>query len=131
MHVTTLVLACGCAVAAWWQVSRAQDGNQLSYFYSVMWPVFGILVVTFWWLLVHTDYDKAGLKGIRRQETASPALPAPIGEGFAGPIATAAGAGGSEHDPELAAYNARLAGLASTGPKTWRRRDPVVVRRPR
>ena len=34
-----------------------------------------------------------------------------------------------EEDPELAAYNARLAELAAKGPKTWRTRDQVVVRR--
>ena len=32
-------------------------------------------------------------------------------------------------DPELAAYNARLAELAAQGPKTWRARESVVVRR--
>jgi hypothetical protein len=29
----------------------------------------------------------------------------------------------------LAAYNARLAELAAKGPKTWRAREKVVVRR--
>ena len=32
-------------------------------------------------------------------------------------------------DPELAAYNARLAELSAAGPKTWRKKEPVVVRR--
>ena len=32
-------------------------------------------------------------------------------------------------DPALAAYNARLAELAAKGPKTWRAREKVVVRR--
>jgi len=40
----------GCAVAAWWQINRAADGNQLSYLYSVMWPVFGVLGLCFWWV---------------------------------------------------------------------------------
>ncbi len=35
----------------------------------------------------------------------------------------------AEEDPELAAYNARLAELAAQGPKTWRARESVVVRR--
>ncbi len=35
----------------------------------------------------------------------------------------------ADEDPELAAYNARLAALAEQGPKTWRRRETVVVRR--
>ena len=67
LHVATLVLVPACAVAAWWQVNRAQDGNDLSYVYSVMWPVFGILAVVFWWLLVHTDYNTVGLRGMQRQ----------------------------------------------------------------
>jgi hypothetical protein len=35
----------------------------------------------------------------------------------------------ADEDPELAAYNARLAALAAQGPKTWRKREAVVVRR--
>ncbi len=133
LHVSAVVLTCGCAAAAWWQVNRAEDGNLLSDFYSVMWPVFGILVVTFWWLLIHTDYDQAGLKGLRRQASASPAPPASVAEvpaRSASAASTTALAPAADDDPEMAAYNARLARLASSGPKTWRHRDPVVVRRP-
>jgi hypothetical protein len=38
--------------------------------------------------------------------------------------------GSAADDPELAAYNARLAELEAKGPKTWRHREEVVVRRP-
>src|SRR5271156_2304840 len=65
--MAALVFVPGCAVAAWWQINRAADGNQLSYLYSVMWPVFGLLGIAFWWLLLHTDYDSVGLKGMLRQ----------------------------------------------------------------
>ena len=133
LHVAAVVLTLGCAVAASWQITRAQDGNQLSYFYSVMWPVFGVLVVCFWWLLVHTDYEKVGLKGVRSQ-AASPVPPEPVAEEPARPATAAAPESAhaeATDDPELASYNARLAALASTGPKTWRHRDPVVVRRSR
>ncbi len=71
LHLAVLVLVAGCAVAAWWQITRAADGNQLSYFYSVMWPGFGILSVYFWWMLIHTDYEKVGLKGMRRDQVAT------------------------------------------------------------
>jgi hypothetical protein len=133
LHAAVLVFVPGCAVAAWWQIGRAQDGNQLSYVYSVMWPVFGLLGLYFWWLLIHTDYDNVGLKGMRRQQAqagaadgaavvaASPVPPA---------VAAAAPAPAAEvDDPEMAAYNARLAELAAAGPKTWRKKEPVVVRR--
>ncbi len=73
LHVAVLVFVPGCAVAAWWQINRAEGGNQLSYLYSVMWPVFGILGLYFWWMLLHTDYDTVGLKGMRRQQEAAAA----------------------------------------------------------
>ena len=125
-----LVFVPGCALAAWWQINRAEDGNQLSYLYSVMWPAFGILALCFWWMLVHTDYETVGLKGMQRQqadtspvldrdEDAAPAVIAPE------PAATVS----AEEDPELAAYNARLAALAGKGPKTWRNRESVVARK--
>ena len=131
--MAVIVFVPGCAAAAWWQVTRAQDGNQLSYLYSVMWPVFGILGLYFWWMLIHTDYENVGLKGMRRQqaeavdgvgavgETASP-VPATM-------LSEAAASATTQEDAELAAYNARLAELAAQGPKTWRTRESVVVRR--
>jgi hypothetical protein len=135
LHLAVLVFVPGCAVAAWWQVNRAEDGNQLSYLYSVMWPVFGILAIVFWWVLIHTDYETVGLKGTRSlaapEEVASaahvsssspPALAA-IAPGEPAPVVT------EDEDPELAAYNARLAELAAKGPKTWRNRESVVARR--
>jgi hypothetical protein len=150
LHFAVLVVVPGCAVAAWWQVNRAQDGNNLSYVYSVMWPLFALLGLCFWWLLIHTDYETVGLKGMRRQQTlarapahaqadtvaatdvvsTSSALPLNVMEAS---IVTEApvGAPTAEDDPELAAYNARLAALEAKGPKTWRNRETVVVRRAR
>jgi hypothetical protein len=135
LHVAVLVVVPGCAIAAWWQINRAQDGNQLSYVYSVMWPVFALLALVFWWMLVHTDYDAVGLKGMRRQQATHAVAshvpdgvttsPAPSSTASEVPVGSAAG-----DDPDLAAYNARLAQLAAKGPKTWRRREEVVVRRP-
>ena len=131
LHVAVLVVVAGCAIAAWWQINRAQDGNQLSYFYSVMWPAFGLLAVTFWWLLVHTDFETVGLRGMRRQ--ALEATDPTPGEATSPPSGTivpeAPASAATEEDPELAAYNARLAKLAAQGPKTWRRSESVVVRR--
>ena len=131
LHAAVLVLVPGCAVAAWWQVNRAQDGNDLSYFYSVMWPALGVLALCFWWLLIHTDYESVGLKGMRRQaqQSEAPAMqvtgsttsPTTLGAPEPGP--------GVNEDPELAAYNARLAELSAKGPKTWRTKESVVVRR--
>jgi hypothetical protein len=131
LHAAALVFVPGCAVAAWWQINRAADGNQLSYLYSVMWPVFGLLGIIFWWLLLHTDYDSVGLKGMLRQaqenqsgEATGPA--APVAPSLDAPPTLVS----PEEDPEMAAYNVRLAELAAKGPKTWRNRETVVARRP-
>jgi hypothetical protein len=134
LHVAVLILVPGCAVAAWWQVNRASDGNELSYVYSVMWPVFGLLALIFWWTLIHTDYDSVGLKGMLRQQAEAEAdagvqavevAASPLPSLFVPeePVVSA------EEDAELAAYNARLAALADKGAKTWRNRETVVVRR--
>jgi DNA-binding transcriptional regulator of glucitol operon len=125
LHLALLVFVPGCAVAAWWQINRAAGGNQLSYLYSVLWPAFGILAVVFWWMLIHTDYDSVGLKGMLRQQAAESAADEPTAP--APPMPQPAVA--PDEDPALAAYNARLAELAAQGPKTWRARESVVVRR--
>ncbi len=134
LHAGLLVLVPGCAVAAWWQINRAQDGNQLSYLYSVMWPVFGLLALIFWWMLIHTDYDTVGLKGMRRQQATSdatrPTTTAVATSPAPSPVVPEVAPHAADGDVELAAYNARLAELAAKGPKTWRRRETVVVRRP-
>jgi len=149
LHVAVLVVVPGCVAAAWWQVNRAQEGNNLSYVYSVMWPVFALLGLCFWWLLIHTDYEMVGLKGMRRQQalagapgdppvdaaaatevvSTSPALPLNVTE--ASTVTEASIPATADEDPELAAYNARLAALEAKGPKTWRNRETVVVRRAR
>src|ERR1700722_4834028 len=71
LHLSVLVFVPGCALAAWWQINRAADGNQLSYLYSVLWPAFGLLGLYFWWMLIHTEYDSVGLKGMQRQQAAA------------------------------------------------------------
>ena len=134
LHLAVLVFVPGCALAAWWQINRAADGNQLSYLYSVMWPAFGILSVYFWWMLIHTDYENVGLKGMRRQQ-AEAAFVEPEASPWSSLSPTDDRVRRRRHqspaaeDPELAAYNARLAALAAQGPKTWRKREAVVVRR--
>ncbi len=131
LHVAALVFVPGCAAAAWWQVNRAADGNQLSYLYSIMWPVFGLLGIAFWWMLLHTDYDTVGLKGMRHQAAQDAAATVATGPAAAPAMTPPVQTVSPEDDPELAAYNARLAKLAAKGPKTWRNPESVVARRSR
>jgi hypothetical protein len=84
-------------------------------------------------MLIHTDFDNAGLKGVLRQQAmaASGDLQTSVGVSTTAATLrpTAPPPVSSDEDPELAAYNARLAELAAQGPKTWRARESVVVRR--
>ncbi len=112
LHLAVLVWTPGCLVAGWWQVTRALDGNSLSYLYSVEWPVFALVGIWMWWSLIHTDPESVGaraqrrLREARRRAGVAPAVPVRRLD---------------EEDPELAAYNDHLAQLAAEGrAKTWR-----------
>ena len=60
LHLVYALVAAGCLVAAWWQITRAAQGNTLSYLYSVEWPAFVVVGGIGWWQLVHdTDDDIA------------------------------------------------------------------------
>jgi DNA-binding transcriptional regulator of glucitol operon len=121
LHIAVLIFVPACGLAAWWQITRAQDGNGLSYLYSVEWPIFAILSAYFWWMLLHTDYESVGLRGMRNKAAAEATVAAPAPAPPALPVEDA--------DPELAAYNARLAALSAQGAKTWRSPERTVVRR--
>ena len=74
-------------------------------------------------MLIHTDYDSVGLKGMLRQQAAA------ASDGGTADEPTMPVGARTSRIPKLAAYNARLAELAAQGPKTWRARESVVVRR--
>jgi hypothetical protein len=135
LHAGVLFFVPACAAAAWWQVTRATDGNGLSYLYAVEWPIFALLGIYLWWMFIHADYDTVGLRGMRNREApaeaededeAPAAAVAPTAA--ATPVSVPPSTGGAE-DPALAAYNARLASLSARGPQTWRHREQTVVRR--
>ncbi len=69
LDLEVLILAPGCAVAGWWQATRALAGNGLSWFYSVEWPVFAILAIWGWWYLIHEDPEVyAARRWLRRRD---------------------------------------------------------------
>jgi hypothetical protein len=130
LHLALLVWFPGCLVAFWWQVHRALGGNALSYLYSVEWPAFAVAGAWAWWQLVHTEPSAVGRAA--QQRIAGVASAADAGAELGGARDAGAELGGAarphpvrrreEEDPELAAYNDRLARLAAEGPKGWRRR---------
>jgi DNA-binding transcriptional regulator of glucitol operon len=114
LHLAVIIWVPSCLIAGWWQVTRALDGNGLSYLYSVEWPVFAIVGVGAWWVLIHTDPETVGARAQRRlqrlEAQTSASTPA------------SAARRREDEDEALSAYNDQLSALASANvPKTWRR----------
>lgn len=119
LHLAVVVWTPACVVAGWWQATRAMDGNALSYVYSVEWPLLAIGGVVAWWILVHTDPDTVGARAQRRAQADAGATGTTL-RAVAGPATPERRR--DQEDEALAAYNDRLAALAASGAKTWRRR---------
>jgi hypothetical protein len=94
--VALIVFVPACAALTWWQVSRALDGNTLSWVYTFEWPIFAAYATYMWWKLVHDDpADSVG-------DPVGPEAPQ------------------TEPDEELDAYNRYLADLNASGrQKRW------------
>ncbi|MBU6233057.1 MAG: hypothetical protein KJS64_02285 [Acidobacteria bacterium] len=100
LHVTLVGWLGGCAAAAYWQVTRAAEGNALSYLYAIEWPVFGIAGIVGWYALINIEKVTEAQEQARRDY-----------EEKMRAEAQAARASDAE-SPELAAYNDHLAALA-------------------
>jgi hypothetical protein len=55
LHVTITVLLPTFIVLANWQLHRALGGNELSWAYTVEWPLFAIYAIVVWWRLLHEE----------------------------------------------------------------------------
>ncbi|MFG2108370.1 hypothetical protein [Micromonospora chersina] len=121
-HVAMVVLVVGFLGLGWWQVTRAAEGNSLSFGYAIEWPVFAGFVVFVWWRELRHALRAS------REERATPAPPATAGSepAVAAPAVRrpvrvsrvpAVPVGGAD-DGELAAYNRYLSWLnANPGAK--------------
>ena len=55
-HLTLVVGLAFCAVAFWFELSRAEGGNELSWAYVFEWPLLAIFAVYMWWKLLHPGF---------------------------------------------------------------------------
>ena len=61
LHLLTIILVPTFLLAGWWQYHVALSGNDLSWVYTVEWPVFSIYAIYMWWQLIHdqrTPFDR-------------------------------------------------------------------------
>ena len=106
LHVALLAWMASCALAAWWQVGRAVQGNSLSFLYAIEWPVFAVLGVLGWYALL--NLEKVADEEIEARRVYE--------ERMRREARAAREASRVEEDPALSAYNDHLANLA-TQPK--------------
>lgn len=95
-----------CALAAWWQVGRAVEGNSLSFLYSIEWPVIGVLGVLGWYAMLNMEKVTEHQEQARREYEANMRAKAQAERDAAE----------EAQNPVLGAYNDHLAEL-STKPK--------------
>jgi hypothetical protein len=101
LHIALIFWILTCALAAWWQVGRAIQGNSLSYLYSIEWPVIGVMGVLGWYSLLNAEKVSEHKEKARREY-----------EEKMRADALAARRAAEEEDPTLAAYNDHLARLS-------------------
>ncbi|MFI0795695.1 hypothetical protein ACH4OY_23890 [Micromonospora rubida] len=125
-HVAMVVLVVSFLGLGWWQVTRAAEGNSISWGYAIEWPVFAAFVVFVWWReLWHTVRSAAdgppagggeagGGERAGGDVTAGTALSSGTPTGVRRPVRVArvpAAPAGAPEDADLAAYNRYLAWL--------------------
>lgn len=117
-HTVAVVLISGFLGLGWWQFSRAQGGNTLSWAYAFEWPVFAGFVVFLW--VREVQQERRGERPAEPEQPPAPP-PAPGRVTVSRPVRVAGGSGPvtADDDPELAAYNDYLAWLnAHPGART-------------
>lgn len=125
LHLVLLIVVPGFMALCIWQITRALDGNSLSWAYVFEWPLFAAYAVYMWWRLVHegaaeeplaaaTDGSggRAGNAPVPSSAGATPGTrSADAHDGLARECDDKEEAENAE-DAELAAYNEYLAQLA-------------------
>jgi hypothetical protein len=107
LHVVILIVVPAFMALCFWQLSRALDGNTLSWAYVFEWPLFAAYAVYMWWRFLHEAAEEGSPPAAAGTEPGGPtsSAAAPTAPSAQTPEQT-------EEDEELAAYNSYLAELA-------------------
>ncbi|MGH9044926.1 MAG: hypothetical protein ACRDVP_08880 [Acidimicrobiales bacterium] len=80
LHLLVLVLVPGFLVAGWWQYGAAKSGNDLSWVYTVEWPLFALYALYMWWKLIHDQSTVLERVWAAKRRAAADASGTPIHE---------------------------------------------------
>jgi len=110
-HLVAITLVLGFLALGWWQFSRAEGGNTLSWGYTFEWPLFAAFVVFLWIreIQVERRVREPEPDDSQHQERL-PGAPVTVGRPVRIENRTAAP---DDDDPDLAAYNDYLTWLAA------------------
>jgi hypothetical protein len=111
-HAFAVLAAWGMLWLGDWQFHRAEGGNALSWAYTFEWPLFVIFGVFFWGKTIADEF-KIQRTAAEAGSTAAAMPAADLSLPAAAHTAVSLDEFDEAEDPELAAYNAYLAGLSS------------------
>ncbi len=105
LHAVILIVVPAFMALCIWQITRALDGNSLSWAYVFEWPLFAAYAVYMWWRILHERPEPPVVTTENGQVPAT---------------ATAAADEAAPEEAELTAYNEYLARLAERDRATGR-----------
>ena len=106
LHVVILIVVPAFLALCLWQVSRALDGNSLSWAYVFEWPLFAAYAIYMWWRFVHEPAPEGSPGDTAAADPGGPDAAAPA------PAPAPETPEELREDAEMAAYNDYLAQLA-------------------
>jgi DNA-binding transcriptional regulator of glucitol operon len=113
LHVAVLLAVLGMLRLGLWQWHRANSGSGgiQNYAYAFQWPLFAAFAIFLWLRTMHEELHRPGVtRGLSRSDPRLPAQPVSRSDGVVVGISSPPPEAADE-DPELAAWNARLAAL--------------------
>ncbi len=69
LHVTLVLGLALCAAAFWFELGRAEGGNELSWAYVFEWPLLGLFAVYMWWRFLHPGFT---IRRVRERPAIAP-----------------------------------------------------------
>jgi hypothetical protein len=58
LHATLVTGLAFCTLAFWFELGRAERGNELSWAYVFEWPLLAVFAFYMWWKFLHPDEDR-------------------------------------------------------------------------
>lgn len=72
LHFFAVVLTTGFSLLGWWQLSRAQGGNAISWGYAFEWPLFALFTLALWIRQMRLELHKDAPEGKARKGRPEP-----------------------------------------------------------